>query len=91
MSAAAAAPPAPPTLPAAAQAKFDPYLLGALLNQFAHYNDRADGGAAPLVSVGFTIELPAASPAPTSAPVAKTANKGRAPIPAPRRKPSRCP
>ena len=69
MSAAAAAPPAPPTLPAAAQAKFDPYLLGALLNQFAHYNDRADGGAAPLVSVGFTIELPAASPAPATAPV----------------------
>jgi len=45
------------TLPAAAQAKFDPYLLGALLNQFAHYDDRADGGTAPLVSVGVTLEF----------------------------------
>jgi len=72
MSAAAAAPPGLPTLPAAAQAKFDPYLLGALLNQFAHYNDRADGGGAPLVSVGFTIELPAGA-APATAPVADAA------------------
>ncbi len=71
MSAAAA--PSPPTLPAAAQAKFDPYLLGALLNQFAHYNDRADGGGAPLASVGFTIVLPAgAAPATASVDAAAT-------------------
>lgn len=42
----------------AAQAKFDPYLLAALLNQFAHYDDRADGGNSPLLSIGFTLEWP---------------------------------
>lgn len=46
-----------PALPAAVQAKFDPYLLSALLSQFAHYDDHADGGSAPLVSVGFTVTL----------------------------------
>lgn len=49
------------TLPAAAQGKFDPYLLSALLSQFAHCDDHADGGGAPLVSIGLTIELPSAT------------------------------
>ena len=51
--------PAAPALPPAVQAKLDPYLLSALLSQFAHYDDHADGGSTPLVSVGFTVALPA--------------------------------
>lgn len=47
------------SLSPAAQAKFDPYLLAALLNRFAYYDDRVDGGDSPLLSVGFTIEWPA--------------------------------
>ena len=50
--------PAALALPPAVQAKMDPYLLGALLSQFAHYDDYADGGSTPLVSVGFTVALP---------------------------------
>ncbi|MBK6866732.1 MAG: hypothetical protein IPG98_01945 [Burkholderiales bacterium] len=52
--------PAAPALPPAVQAKCDPYLLSALLSQFAHYDDHADGGSAPLLSVGFTVVLPSA-------------------------------
>ncbi len=58
--------PAAPALPPAVQVKFDPYLLSALLSQFAHYDDRADGGSAPLVSVGFTVVLPSTSMTTTS-------------------------
>ena len=39
--------PAAPALPPAVQAKLDPYLLSALLSQFAHYDDHADGGSTP--------------------------------------------
>ena len=42
--------PAAPALPPAVQAKLDPYLLSALLSQFAHYDDHADGGSTPLVT-----------------------------------------
>ena len=48
-------------LPPLVQAKFDPYLLAGLQSQFAHYDDRADGGDAPLISVGFTLVLPASA------------------------------